>query len=108
MATSFFQLKLQGWWVAVIAMTFRIASAVLTYARADLLHALSRLGRSQAQIDALRTNPVLRSSAILWWSVATSVAYFIFLCWLRRYFRPVTPLHYTETNSLSNSMQAGS
>lgn len=107
-AVSMLHLKLRGWWVAIIVMAFHIVSGALTYARADLLQAYSRMGWSEAQIDAVRRNPILRTGAFLWWSLGIGIAHFVFLCWLRRYFSPREDLNYTGGDSgFSNSMQAG-
>lgn len=88
---SFFRVKLAGWWVAVTAVGIHIASTIMTVGRADPLAAYSRIGWSRQQVEMMQVNPMFRSGALLWLSIAFAVLYFGFLLWLKRYFRPGTP-----------------
>jgi hypothetical protein len=95
-AISFFRLKVAGWWVAVVALTLRMVSSAITIRHADLTEAYSRMGWSQMQLEAMRSNPMFRGGAFLWWSFAFMVIYMGFLLWLKRYFRPAAPPGYPE------------
>ncbi len=87
LAYSLFRLQLAGWWVAITALTLRTTSAVITYARGDLLQAYSRMGWKDAQLQMMSENPMFRSHLILWWSVGFLVALLGYMLWIRRYFR---------------------
>ena len=94
-AISFFRLSVVGWWVAVSALAFRMLSSALTFRHADLAESYSRMGWSQMQVENIRSNPMLRGGAFLWWGFAFMVIYMGFLLWLKRYFRPTAPPGYT-------------
>jgi hypothetical protein len=108
-AVAILRLKIVGWWVAVIALIIRIASAAITYARADLMQAYARLGWSSDRLAAVSNNPLLRSHAFLWVSLLFMILYFGFLLWLKRYFRPAAPPGYTGMSNLTSTpIQPGS
>lgn len=93
LAYSLFHLKLPGWWLALAALTVRTVSAVVTYARGDLLQAYSRMGWKDAQLQMMSENPMFRSHLILWWSVGFLVAFLGYMLWIKRYFRlPPNPV----------------
>lgn len=87
LAIALFRLQFTGWWIAVITVPIRLLSMVLTYARADLMQAYSKMGWSDAQLKILNASPMFRSHVILWWSLTSMVLFFGFLLWLKRYFR---------------------
>ena len=89
LAIALFRLQSAGWWVAVLAAPVRLLSMILTYSRADLMQAYSKIGFSDAQLRMLNASPMFRSHVILWWSLISMVLFFGYLPWLKRYF--VTP-----------------
>jgi hypothetical protein len=92
LAVALFRLSASGWWIAIITVPIRLASMALTYGRADLLQAYSKMGWSDAQIAMLNANPILRSHVVLWWSLLSMVILFGYLVWLKRYFKvPAVP-----------------
>jgi hypothetical protein len=101
-AYSCFQVKIAGWWVAVITMGIRIVSAVLTLKSANLLQAYSRMGWSQRQLDMMRGNPMFRSGFLMWWTLVFLLLYFGFVLWLKRYFRPAPPSYTQMSDSMPN------
>jgi len=92
LAFALFRLRMAGWWIAIFTLPVRVLSMALTYARADLMQAYSKMGWSDAEIDRLNANPVSRSHAILWWSLLTMIILLFYLLWLKRYFKaPAAP-----------------
>ena len=92
LAAALFRLKSAGWWVAVLTVPLRLFSMALTYARADLMQAYSKMGMSDSQVQMLQANPLLRSHVILWWSLISLVILFGYLLWLKRYIKaPAAP-----------------
>jgi hypothetical protein len=92
LAITVFRLRSWAWWVAVFALLIRLVSMVLTFARADLMQAYSKLGWSDQQVQQLSANPMFRGHALLWWSLLSMVIFFGYLLWLKRYFRaPAVP-----------------
>src|SRR5205807_328367 len=99
LAFALFHLRSTGWWIAVITMALRLVSLSLTYARADLMRAYSKMGWSDSQLQVMNASPVFRSHVILWWSLISMVVYFGYLLWLKRYFE--TPAATLGSESLS-------
>ncbi|MGZ4730920.1 MAG: hypothetical protein ACXVZH_02130 [Terriglobales bacterium] len=87
LAVALFRLQTSGWWIAAVTMPLRFLSMVLTYARADLMQAYSKMGMSDAQLKVLSANPMLRGRVFLWWGLSSMVLLFGYLLWLKRYFK---------------------
>lgn len=85
---ALFRLQESGWWLAIVALAVRTLSTVLTYSRTDLMQAYSKAGMSDAQLQALNSNPMFRGHVLLWWSLLSMLLFFGYLLWLKRYFRP--------------------
>lgn len=87
LAIALFRLKPLAWWIAIVAAPVRLLSMATTFGRADLVQAYAKLGWSDAQLRMLNASPLIRSHVVLWWSLISSVLFFGYLLWLRRYFR---------------------
>ena len=87
LAIALFRLQSSGWWITVVALPIRLLSMALTYARADLMQAYSKVGFSDAQLQMLNSNPMLRSHVFLWWGLISLLLFFGYLLWLKRYFK---------------------
>lgn len=93
LAYALYRLQSSGWWLAISTLSVRVVSMVMTYARADLMRAYSRIGFSDAQLRIMNANPMIRSHVILWWSLFSMVILFGYLIWIKRYFNvPANPL----------------
>ncbi len=88
LAIALFRLQSSGWWIAILAAPLRMLSMALTYARADMMQAYSRMGMSDAQVQMLNSNPMFRGHVLLWWSLISMLLFFGYLLWLKRYFKP--------------------
>jgi hypothetical protein len=88
LATALYRLQSSGWWIAVFATAIRLVSIALTYARADLMQAYSKMGMSDAQLQMLNSSPMLRGHVFLWWGLLSMLAFFGYLLCLKRYFNP--------------------
>ena len=94
LAIALFRLQSSGWWIAVLAAPVRMLSMILTYRKADLMQAYSKMGMSDAQLQMLSSNPMVRGHIFLWWSLISVLLFFGYLVWLKRYFKapaPATP-----------------
>lgn len=87
LAVALFRLKSVGWWIAIVTVPIRMLSMGLTFARADLMQAYSKMGMSDSQLQMLQSSPFVRSHVILWWSLLSLVIFFGYLLWLKRYFK---------------------
>ena len=86
-AITLFRLQSIGWWIAVVTVPIRLLSMALTYARADMMQAYSKIGMSDAQLKVLNSNPMFRGHIFLWWGLTSMVVLFSYLLWLKRYFK---------------------
>jgi hypothetical protein len=92
LAFAIFRLKRSGWWLAILTIPVRLVSMALTYGRADMMQAYSKLGWSSEQMKMLNSNPMFHSHVILWWSLLSLLIFFGYLLWLKRYFTaPAAP-----------------
>ena len=87
LAVALFRLQSSGWWIATVTIPIRLLSMALTYARADIMQAYSRMGMSDAQLKMLSSNPMFRGHVLVWWSLISIVLLFGYLLWLKRYFK---------------------
>ena len=66
------------------------------------MQAYSKMGMSDAQLKVLSSNPMFRGHVVLWWSLMSMVLLFVYLLFLKRYFKtPASP----QANALP--MQVG-
>jgi hypothetical protein len=93
LAIALFRLQSSGWWIAVVTVPIRLLSIALTYARADLMQAYSKMGMSDEQLKMLSANPMLRGRVFLWWGLMSMVLLFGYLLWLKRYFNAPASAH---------------
>jgi hypothetical protein len=91
LAVALFRLQSFAWWIAAITVPIRLLSMILTYARADMMQAYSKMGMSDAQLKMLSSNPMFRGHVLLWWSLLSMVLLFGYLLWLKRYFKTPAP-----------------
>ena len=87
LALAIYRLKVTGWWIATIMLPIRLVSMALTYIKADLIQAYSRMGSSDAELRMLQSSPILRGHVVLWWSLISLVVFFGYLLWIKRYFK---------------------
>ena len=87
LAIALFRLHGAAWWIAICTLAIRLFSMALTYARANMMTAYSKMGMSDAQLQMMNSSPMLRGHVLLWWSLLSMVFFFGYLLWLRRYFK---------------------
>jgi hypothetical protein len=92
LAIGFFRLKSAVWWIAVFALPIRLISMAITFARADMAQAYSKMGMSEQQLQMLNSSPMSRTHVFLWWSLLSSLIIYGYILWLKRYFKePASP-----------------
>ena len=87
LAIALFRLQAAAWWIAICTLAVRLFSMALTYARADMMTAYSKLGMSDAQLQMMNSSPMLRGHVLLWWSLLSMVFFFGYLLWMKKYFK---------------------
>ena len=55
-AWSLYKLEQRGWWVILIALCVFMASALLTFARHDMMEMYQLMGYPQAQIEQIKNS----------------------------------------------------
>jgi uncharacterized membrane protein len=93
-AIMLYRVRLAGWWLAVCVLVLRMISVILTFRRADLLQAYSKLGWSDAQLQQMKANPMFHSNTavLLWWSVVFMILFLGYMIWIKHFFRgPAAP-----------------
>jgi hypothetical protein len=93
LAIALFRLQTSGWWAAALIVPVRLLSMILTYARADMMQAFSKMEMSNEQLRMLNANPMFRGHVLLWWSLLSMVLLFGYLLWLKRYFKGPESAH---------------
>ncbi len=101
LSIALFRLSASGWWIATLTLPVRLLSIALTYARADRMQAYLKMGMSNEQVAMIQSNPMLRSNVFLWWSLLSMLLFFGYLLWLKRYFKPPSPLPPTSPAPIS-------
>ena len=86
-AIALFRLKPAGWWVAVLTIPIRVLSMAITFMRADMMQAYSKMGMSDQQLRMLNSSPLMRSHVFLWWGLLSTIALYGYILWLKRYFK---------------------
>jgi uncharacterized membrane protein len=99
LAVALFRLQSSAWWIAVLATPVRMLAVALSYSRAGLMQAYSKMGWSDAQLQMLNSNPIFHSRIILWYGVIFMLAFFGYLLWLKRYYKTTPALPPTEALS---------
>ncbi len=90
LSIGLFRLQSSAWWIAVLLAPIRLLSMILTYRKADLMQAYSKMGFSDEQLQVMNSNPMFRGHIILWWSLFSLILFFGYLLWLKRYFKAPT------------------
>jgi len=87
LAIAFYGLKPAAWWVAVIAAPIRLASMALTFLKADLIQAYSKMGFTSEELKVVNSSPLLRGHVLLWWGLISAILFLGYVIWLKRYFQ---------------------
>ena len=80
LAIALFRLQTSGWWIAVVTVPIRLLSMALTFARADMMQAYSKIGMSDAQLKVLSSNPMFRGHVFLWWGLRRWCCFSVTCC----------------------------
>lgn len=89
---ALYKLRPAGWWATLAWFLVLGASAVVTFARTDLMALYARMGYPEQQLDAIRRMPGLTGANLAIYSAVMFVAMVGYLLWIRRWFvRPAAP-----------------
>ena len=85
-----YKLDVRGWWLVLIAMIVFMASALLTYARHDILEIYQLMGYPQAQIDQIQKTGLLTGNSMTWVMTFSMLPFLGYILFIKKYFRGKT------------------
>jgi MFS family permease len=86
-AWAIYHLKAAGWWIALIAFGAILVSAVLTFARIDLMDMYRLMGYPEQQIEQLQRFTYFTGRNMLVLMSMSSLPFLGFLLYVKKYFR---------------------
>jgi hypothetical protein len=84
-AWSLYRLQRQGWWLILIAMCVFIVSALLTYARHDVMEMYRLMGYPEAQLEQIQKFGWLTGNRMMWVMAFSMLPFLGYLLLIRRY-----------------------
>jgi hypothetical protein len=85
-----YKLDVRGWWLTLIAMIVFMVSALLTYARHDMLEIYQLMGYPQAQIDQIQKTGLLTGNSMAWMMTFSMLPFLGYILFIKKYFRGKT------------------
>ena len=86
-AWAIYHLKADGWWITLIAFGAVLVSAVLTFARIDLMDMYRLMGYPEQQVEQMQQFTFLTGRNMLILMCMSSLPFLVFLLYVKRYFR---------------------
>ncbi len=86
-AVQVYQLKREGWWLALAAWTVHYTSSIITFARHDMVDVYRLMGTPQAQIDRLNVTGLLSGHWMSWSATLIAVLNLGYLAYVEKFFR---------------------
>ena len=84
-AWSLYKLQRQGWWLILIAMCVFIVSALLTYARHDVMEMYRLAGYPEAQLQQIQKFGWLSGNRMMWLMAFSMLPFLSYLLLIRRF-----------------------
>ncbi len=81
-----YRLDVRGWWITLIAMIVYTASAMVTFARHDVLEMYQRMGFSQQQMDQIQKAGIFTGNNMEWMMLLFIVPFLAYFLFVKRYF----------------------
>ncbi|MGB7767713.1 MAG: hypothetical protein WBN22_02535 [Verrucomicrobiia bacterium] len=82
-----YKLDVRGWWLILIAMVVFMVSAVITYARHDIIEMYQLMGYPQAQIDQIQKTGLLTGNRMAWLTTFSMVPILGYILFVKKYLR---------------------
>jgi hypothetical protein len=92
-AWALYKLQGWGWWLISIGLCLYLASALITFARHDVVEMYRLMGYPEGQIQLPQRSNLLAGSGMTWLMVFCMAPWLAYLIFIKRYFRrqPPTP-----------------
>ena len=85
-----YKLDVRGWWLILIAMVMFMVSAVLTYARHDVIEMYQLMGYPQAQIEQIQKTGLLTGNRMAWMMSFSMLPFLGYIFFIKKYLRAKT------------------
>ena len=85
-----YKLDVRGWWLILIAMVVFMVSAVLTYARHDVIEMYQLMGYPQAQIEQIQKTGLLTGNRMAWMMSFSMLPFLGYIFFIKKYLRAKT------------------
>ena len=82
-----YKLDVRGWWLTLIAFVVFMVSAVMTYARHDIIEMYQLMGYPQAQIDQIQKTGLLTGNHMAWMTAFFMVPFLGYILFIKKYLR---------------------
>ena len=82
-----YKLDVRGWWLILIAFVVFMVSAVLTYARHDIIEMYQLMGYPQAQIDQIQKIGLLTGNRMAWMMSFSMLPFLGYILFIKKYLR---------------------
>ena len=82
-----YKLDVRGWWLILIAFVVFTVSAVMTYARHDIIEMYQLMGYPQAQIDQIKKTGLLTGNRMAWMMSFFMVPFLGYILFIKKYLR---------------------
>ena len=82
-----YQLDQRGWWLVLIALCVFMASALLTFARHDMLEMYRLMGYPEAQIEQIQKSGLLIGNRMNWLMAFSVLPFLGYLLFIKKYLR---------------------
>jgi hypothetical protein len=86
-AWSLYKLEPRGWWLILIAMCVVMASALVTFARHDIMEMYRLMGYPEAQIEQMQKVSLLTGNGMGWMTSCFMVPFLGYLLFIKKYLR---------------------
>jgi hypothetical protein len=86
-AWSLYKLEQRGWWLILIALCVFMASALLTYARHDVMEMYRLMGYPEAQIEQIQKSGLLVGNRMMWLMAFSALPFLGYLLFIRKFLR---------------------
>jgi hypothetical protein len=82
-----YKLDQRGWWLILIAMVVFMTSALLTYARHNIIEMYQLMGYPEAQIEQIQKSGLLTGNRMNWFMSLSVLPFLGYLFFIKKYFR---------------------
>jgi hypothetical protein len=86
-AWSLYKLELRGWWLILIVLCVFMVSALLTFARHDLVEIYRLMNYPEAQIEQMQKSGLLVGNRMMWLMAFSGLPFLGYLLYIKKFLR---------------------